>query len=185
MTTFPTIRQVVLDTTDARGLAEFYRALFGLEYRAGDEPPATGRPDPAGTDSLLDEWIDVGALNREVLAAVGRPATRRGSTSWSASVSGCVEGWPSTRTLVAVASPRERSTTSAATRATRTSWLTGSTRTRSGCHGARATKDRPPTEPRGTDPGRPTGGRPCGRAQRLPGVTRPRARWGRRRAREP
>lgn len=53
MTTFPTIRQVVLDTTDARGLAEFYRTLFGLEYRAGDEPPATGRPDPAGTDWLV------------------------------------------------------------------------------------------------------------------------------------
>ncbi|RXR22368.1 VOC family protein [Oerskovia turbata] len=53
MTTFPRIRQVVLDTTDARGLAEFYRALFGLEYRAGDEPPATGRPDPAGADWLV------------------------------------------------------------------------------------------------------------------------------------
>ena len=37
MTTFPTIRQVVLDTTDARRLAEFYRELFGLEYRPGDE----------------------------------------------------------------------------------------------------------------------------------------------------
>jgi len=38
MTTFPTIRQVVLDTTDVRELAEFYRELFGLEYRPGDEP---------------------------------------------------------------------------------------------------------------------------------------------------
>ena len=38
MTTFPTIRQVVLDTTDVRALAEFYRELFGLEYRPGDEP---------------------------------------------------------------------------------------------------------------------------------------------------
>jgi predicted enzyme related to lactoylglutathione lyase len=44
----PTIRQVVLDTTDARGLAEFYRQLFGLAYRAGDEPPADGAPDDAG-----------------------------------------------------------------------------------------------------------------------------------------
>ncbi|WP_159798746.1 VOC family protein [Puerhibacterium puerhi] len=43
----PTIRQVVLDTTDARGLAEFYRRLFGLSYRAGDEPPADGAPDDA------------------------------------------------------------------------------------------------------------------------------------------
>ncbi|WP_456824445.1 VOC family protein [Cellulomonas sp. P5_E12] len=38
MATFPTIRQVVLDTTDVRRLAEFYRELFGLEYRPGDEP---------------------------------------------------------------------------------------------------------------------------------------------------
>lgn len=45
--TYPTIRQVVLDTTDVRGLAEFYRQLFGLAYRAGDEPPADGSPDTA------------------------------------------------------------------------------------------------------------------------------------------
>lgn len=38
MTTYPTICQVVLDTTDVRALAEFYRELFGLEYRPGDEP---------------------------------------------------------------------------------------------------------------------------------------------------
>lgn len=50
---FPRIRQVVLDTTDARALAEFYRALFGLEYRSGDEPPAVGEPDPRGRDWLV------------------------------------------------------------------------------------------------------------------------------------
>ena len=50
---FPRIAQVVLDTTDARALAEFYRALFGLEYRAGDEPPPAGEPDPAGADWLV------------------------------------------------------------------------------------------------------------------------------------
>lgn len=44
--TYPTLRQVVLDTTDARGLAEFYRQLLGLEYRPGDEPPPAGAPDP-------------------------------------------------------------------------------------------------------------------------------------------
>jgi hypothetical protein len=49
----PVIRQVVLDTTDARGLAEFYRRLFGLEYRPGDEPPGPGEPDPAGEDWLV------------------------------------------------------------------------------------------------------------------------------------
>ncbi|WP_454850279.1 VOC family protein [Promicromonospora soli] len=42
----PRIRQVVLDTTDARALAEFYRQLFGLSYRTGDEPPPAGEPDP-------------------------------------------------------------------------------------------------------------------------------------------
>ncbi|GIM96788.1 VOC family protein [Paractinoplanes toevensis] len=53
MTTYPTIRQVVLDSTDARGLAEFYRKMFGLSYRPGDEPPATGEPDELGRDWLV------------------------------------------------------------------------------------------------------------------------------------
>ena len=35
------IRQVVLDCTDARALAEFYRQLLDLHYRPGDEPPGT------------------------------------------------------------------------------------------------------------------------------------------------
>ena len=39
---FPMIVQVVLDTTNARELAEFYRQMFGLSYRPGDEPPAEG-----------------------------------------------------------------------------------------------------------------------------------------------
>ncbi|MTD13979.1 VOC family protein [Nakamurella sp. YIM 132087] len=46
-------RQVVLDTTDPRGLAEFYRQLLEYEYRAGDEPPAPGDPDPHGEDWLV------------------------------------------------------------------------------------------------------------------------------------
>jgi hypothetical protein len=50
---FPVIRQTVLDTTDPRRLAEFYRQLFGLRYRPGDEPPAPGQPDPAGQDWLI------------------------------------------------------------------------------------------------------------------------------------
>lgn len=49
----PRIRQVVLETTDARALAEFYRELFGLRYRPGDEPPAPGAPDPNGRDWLV------------------------------------------------------------------------------------------------------------------------------------
>lgn len=50
---FPQLRQVVLDTTDARALAEFYRQLLGYDYRPGDEPPAPGEPDPAGHDWLV------------------------------------------------------------------------------------------------------------------------------------
>jgi hypothetical protein len=49
----PALRQVVLDTTDARGLAEFYRALLGWAYRPGDEPPAPGQADPRGEDWLV------------------------------------------------------------------------------------------------------------------------------------
>lgn len=49
----PRIRQVVLDTTDARALAEFYRELFGLTYRPGDEPTPPGEPDPNGADWLV------------------------------------------------------------------------------------------------------------------------------------
>jgi catechol 2,3-dioxygenase-like lactoylglutathione lyase family enzyme len=51
----PTIslRQVVLDTTNARALAEFYRALLGLVYRPGDEPPGVGLPDATGNDWLV------------------------------------------------------------------------------------------------------------------------------------
>jgi len=49
----PTIRQVVLDCPDARALAEFYRELFGLRYRPGDEPPSEGEPDPNGQDWLV------------------------------------------------------------------------------------------------------------------------------------
>jgi catechol-2,3-dioxygenase len=49
----PIFRQVVLDTTDARGLAEFYRQFLGLRYRTGDEPPAPGEPDPNGRDWLV------------------------------------------------------------------------------------------------------------------------------------
>lgn len=49
----PRLLQVVLDTTEARSLAEFYRQLLGLVYRPGDEPPAPGHPDPRGHDWLV------------------------------------------------------------------------------------------------------------------------------------
>lgn len=49
----PRLRQVVLDTQDPRGLAEFYRQVLGLHYRPGDEPPPAGEPDEAGADWLV------------------------------------------------------------------------------------------------------------------------------------
>ena len=49
----PILRQVVLDTTDARGLAEFYRELLGWQYRPGDAPPTDGSPDVKGSDWVV------------------------------------------------------------------------------------------------------------------------------------
>lgn len=49
----PSLAQVVLDTTDARGLADFYRDLLDLVYRPGDERPPDGDPDPRGVDWLV------------------------------------------------------------------------------------------------------------------------------------
>lgn len=50
---FPTLRSLVLDTTDARMLAEFYRRLLGFEYRPGDEPLPPADADPEGQDWLV------------------------------------------------------------------------------------------------------------------------------------
>ena len=50
---FPTLRTFVLDTTDARSLAEFYRELLGYVYRDGDETPPAGEDDPKGRDWLV------------------------------------------------------------------------------------------------------------------------------------
>jgi catechol 2,3-dioxygenase-like lactoylglutathione lyase family enzyme len=51
---YPQMMHTALDTTDARGLAEFYRELLGLRYRAGDEPPADGVDDEADWLVLVD-----------------------------------------------------------------------------------------------------------------------------------
>ena len=51
--TFPQILQTVLDAADPRATAEFYRHMFGLHYRPGDEPPAAGEPDERGQDWLV------------------------------------------------------------------------------------------------------------------------------------
>ncbi|WGW10442.1 VOC family protein [Saxibacter everestensis] len=55
---FPLLRSVVLDCTDARRLAEFYRELLGLKYRTGDEPPPAGVEDVRGQDWLVLRGVD-------------------------------------------------------------------------------------------------------------------------------
>ena len=42
---YPRIQQFVLDAPDVRTVAEFYRELYGLEYREGDAPPPAGESD--------------------------------------------------------------------------------------------------------------------------------------------
>jgi catechol 2,3-dioxygenase-like lactoylglutathione lyase family enzyme len=54
----PVLRQVVLDTTDVRALAEFYRRLLDLHYRPGDEHPGADAPDPRGQDWLVLRRLD-------------------------------------------------------------------------------------------------------------------------------
>ncbi len=54
MTQYPKLLHTVLDTTSPRELAEFYRRLLGLRYRAGDEPPADGARDDADWLVLTD-----------------------------------------------------------------------------------------------------------------------------------
>jgi catechol 2,3-dioxygenase-like lactoylglutathione lyase family enzyme len=51
--TYPELCSPVLDTTNARELAEFYRELLGLIYRPGDERPPDGEPDERGQDWLV------------------------------------------------------------------------------------------------------------------------------------
>jgi catechol 2,3-dioxygenase-like lactoylglutathione lyase family enzyme len=68
MSGYPQLLQTVIDTTDVRGLAEFYRQLLGLHYRPGDEPPADGGADDA-------DWLvlrDPGGANRLAFQGVER-----------------------------------------------------------------------------------------------------------------
>ena len=54
MSTYPRLLHTAIDTTDPRGLAEFYRELMGLHYRPGDEPPAEGPDGDTAWLVLLD-----------------------------------------------------------------------------------------------------------------------------------
>ena len=74
--TFPTLRSVVLDTTDVRGLAEFYRELLGYHYRPGDEPPPGDESDTTGRDWLV--LLDPAGKARLAFQQVGQMA----ATTW-------------------------------------------------------------------------------------------------------
>jgi hypothetical protein len=75
----PVLRQVVLDTTDARSLAEFYRQLLDLRYRPGDEPPAPGDPDDKGRDWLVLRYPGgAGALAFQQVADMPAPTWPEG-----------------------------------------------------------------------------------------------------------
>ena len=52
---YPVLLHTVIDARDCRGLAEFYRELFGLHYRQGEEPPTDGSHDDADWLVLLDD----------------------------------------------------------------------------------------------------------------------------------
>jgi catechol-2,3-dioxygenase len=61
MSDYPRLLHTVLDTTDVRGLAEFYRELLGLRYRAGDEAPT-------GASEVADWLVLVADDDTRVLA---------------------------------------------------------------------------------------------------------------------
>lgn len=55
MPAYPILLHTAIDARDCRGLAEFYRRLLGLRYRAGDAPPAEGEVDDADWLVLVDD----------------------------------------------------------------------------------------------------------------------------------
>ena len=63
MAEFPRLLHTVIDTTDVRGLAEFYRELLGLHYRPGDDTPTEGEDwlvlrDDAGSNVLAFQLVE-------------------------------------------------------------------------------------------------------------------------------
>jgi len=52
---YPVLMHTALDSTDCRGLAEFYRQFLGLRYRPGDEIPADSSDDDADWLVLLGQ----------------------------------------------------------------------------------------------------------------------------------
>lgn len=71
MADFPQLLHTVLDTTDPRQLAEFYRQLLGLAYRSGDEAPADRAADDADWLVLVAADGSPGAGRRLAFQKVG------------------------------------------------------------------------------------------------------------------
>ncbi len=73
MDEFPVMVHTAIDTTDCRGLAEFYRVLLGLRYRPGHEPPVDGADD-------ADWLVLLDSTGRRTLAF--QPVERLEPTTW-------------------------------------------------------------------------------------------------------
>ncbi len=74
MSHYPRLLHTAIDTTDCRGLAEFYRELLGARYRPGDEPPADGSADEA-------DWLVLVAADGSRLLAF-QEVDRLEPTTW-------------------------------------------------------------------------------------------------------
>ena len=68
--TYPVLSTTAIDARYARALAEFYRELLGVRYRAGDEPPGPPQADDSDWLVLVDEQ------DRRVLAVQAKPDLR-------------------------------------------------------------------------------------------------------------
>lgn len=69
------LRQVVIDSPDARRSAEFWRQLMGLRYEAGHEPPCAGQDDP-----VAREWLNLRTPDGRPCLAIQPVSTMRPST---------------------------------------------------------------------------------------------------------
>ena len=147
---FPTLQTVVLDATDARALAEFYRQLLGYVYRPGDEAPPAGEDDPKGCDYVVlvdpsgaprlafQQVAQLPALDvaRHRDTAAGAPRSDRPATSsrWRRNTNGpCGSGLSSSSTA-----PRTRRNASTCTPTPRAIPSASSSRPNSAAGGARA-----------------------------------------------
>lgn len=75
MTDHPQLLHTAIDTTDVRGLAEFYRELLGMRYRPGDEPPADGAADDA-------DWLVLVAPDGGTARLAFQQVDRLEPTTW-------------------------------------------------------------------------------------------------------